>query len=109
MPYGEGYQYTYVIKGDAFKRTEINYEDNYSIINWNQEYNIDDFNHIKFMTTKEFYDKYKDSYEKIIEILYEKKLNNKLSDFGRKPYEDMIDKLILPETKYLIKSKSFNL
>jgi len=100
----------YYIKGDAFQRSEYTSGvENYSIIDWDQSYNEYEFKLIKFMTTKEFYTKYTDSFIKIINILLDKLTNKNLTDFATKRINDMLDRLTIPETEHIINANKFNL
>lgn len=99
----------YNIRADiSFQRSEYSNGDSYVINPLDKNYHEDDFKKIDFMTIEEFYNKYKSSFEKILEIVLDK-LTLNLRANVKEQYEKILKKLTTPETEHIINSRKYNI
>jgi len=81
---------------------------NYTIV-WNDYYSKENFDDIKFMTVKEFYNKYESSYIRILDDILDELDTKRWSDKTRTKLNRILDKLIIPEVEHIINAKKFNI
>lgn len=93
----------------SFQISEFSSGDLYSIQRWYQDYTEKDFKMINFMTIQEFYNKYTEEFIKILNIILDKINNQNLRVEYKRNFEELLNKLTIPEVEYIINSRKYNL
>ena len=106
----DGNSTQYRIEADTvFQRSEYSSGDNYSVKSWDQNYAEFEFKKIKFMTIKEFYYLYTDTFLRILDIIFEKIDNKRINSEYKATFEQLLDKMSIPEIQHILNSRKYNL
>lgn len=93
----------------TFQRSEYSRGDSYSVNKWDQSYAEDEFKRIKFMTPSDFYYLYKDTFLRILDIIFEKIDNKRINSEYKATFEQLLDKMSIPEIQHILNSRKYNL
>jgi hypothetical protein len=87
----------------CMKSSEIYYD------KWEQNYTQDKFYSINFMTVAQFHDKHNDLFMRIIQDILDDLADDSFSPGYRNKLQNVLNKLTVPETEYLIQANNYNL
>jgi len=102
---------TYRIKSDnsvQFSQYQ-NGRESFSYIIWDKLYYEDEFKKINLMHPKEFYRTYESSYIRIFETVLDRLEEDNFSSEHKEQLEEIVKRLSIPEVKYIVQQRKYNL
>jgi hypothetical protein len=95
----------YTIKSDH--TIQINADLSLYYTYWDQDYVSWEFDKLDFMTTEELYERYTDSFIRLLEETIEE--SNKKTGWYKKKMDEIIDRLTIDETEHIVVAQKYNL
>jgi hypothetical protein len=76
---------------------------------WDQTYNEDGFERLKFIEVKDLYDKHTDVFIGLLEQALEDDKDNKYGEWFKLRIKNIISKMTIPETEHIVSANKYNL